>query len=327
MPIQAFWTRRGLLNILLLPLSLLFGTVALARRHAYRLGVLRSGHPGIPVIVVGNLTVGGSGKTPFVIWLTQWLKAQGRNPGVVSRGYGRTDSALREVEAGSTAEIVGDEPLLVYLKTGVPVVVGADRLAAARFLRERHPEVDIIVSDDGLQHYRLRRDLELVLADGQARFGNGWLLPAGPLREPLSRMRGADALILTRRNGATASLAAPVPVFSVKHAPAGFRRLADGTHAAALPDVGGREVLAVTGIARPEGFFSLLEKLGVPHRPRAFPDHHRFAAGDIERNAAVVMTEKDAVKCALFAGPEWWALELEVVPDPALPEWLKARLN
>ena len=324
---QAFWSRKGPLNFLLLPLSLLFGFVAMLRRCAYRFGLLPSGHPGVPVIVVGNLTAGGSGKTPFVIWLVQWLQSQGRKPGVVSRGYGREDAGLREAGEGSTAGEVGDEPLLVYARTGVPVVVGADRLAAARLLRERHPEVDVIVSDDGLQHYRLRRDLELVLADGKALFGNGFLLPAGPLREPRIRLMGANALILTQRNGATAKVSAPVPVFGVRHEAAGFRRLVDDSHQAALPDMGGREIQAVTGIARPEAFFALLDRLGVPHRPRAFPDHHRFVESDIEYDAAVVMTEKDAVKCQSFAGPDWWALELELVPDPALADWLKARLN
>lgn len=327
MNIQAFWSRKGPLNYLLFPLSLLFGIVAMLRRCAYRFGLLRSGHPGVPVVVVGNLSAGGSGKTPFVIWLVQWLQSQGRKPGVVSRGYGRESQGLREVEKASAAAEVGDEPLLVHLKTGAPVVVAADRLAAARFLRERHPEVDIIISDDGLQHYRLRRDLELVLADGNALFGNGWLLPAGPLREPRIRLMGANALILTLRNGEAKSVSAPVPVFNVRHVPAGFRRLADNSRVSSLPVVGGREIQAVTGIARPEAFFALLEKLGVPHRARAFPDHHRFSGTDIDDDATVVMTEKDAVKCQSFAGLDWWALELELAPDPALPDWLKARLN
>lgn len=327
MNIQAFWSRKGPLNCLLFPLSLLFGAVASLRRWAYRTGLLGSGHPGVPVIVVGNLTAGGSGKTPFVIWLVEWLKTQGFRPAVVSRGYGRRSRDLRSVTKDSTAEEVGDEPLLIHAKTGAPVLVGADRLAAARLLRERYPEVDIIVSDDGLQHYRLRRDLELVLADAAARFGTGWLLPAGPLREPRRRLAEADALILTRRDDSISTLEAPVPVFSVRHAPGGFRRLADDARLPALPDMGGREIQAVTGIARPESFFALLARLGVPHRPRAFPDHHRFAAADIARDAAVVMTEKDAVKCRSFAGPDWWALELDLVPDPALPGWLKGRLT
>lgn len=327
MNIQAFWSRKGLFNYLLFPVSLLFGLVAMLRRCAYRFRVPHSGHPGVPVVVVGNLSAGGSGKTPFVIWLVRWLQAQGKNPGVVSRGYGRESKGLHVVTEGSSAAEAGDEPLLVWRKTGVPVVVGADRLAAANLLRQRHSEVDILISDDGLQHYRLRRDLELVLADGAALFGNGWLLPAGPLREPRIRLRGANALILTLRNGDAANVSAPVPVFSVRHVPTGFYRLADGLRLPMLPDMRGREIQAVTGIARPEVFFALLNKLGVLHRPRSFPDHYRFSETDIEGDAAVVMTEKDAVKCQSFAGPDWWALELELTPDPALSDWLKSRLN
>lgn len=327
MNIQAFWSRKGLLNILLLPLSLLFGAVAMLRRRAYRFGLLRAGHPGVPVIVAGNLSAGGSGKTPFVIWLAQWLQAQGYRPGVVSRGYGRVETSLREVEAASTAEEVGDEPLLIHLKTGVPVAVGADRLAAARLLRERHPEVDIIVSDDGLQHYRLRRDLELVLADEAARFGNGWLLPAGPLREPVSRLGQADALILSVRGeqgGETGNC--PLPVFRVRHRPGDCYRLQDPRQTRALRDFAGGLVHAVAGLARPQAFFGQLEAAGLELRRQAFPDHHAFRKGDIDAGATVVMTEKDAVKCRELAGPEWWVQTLELSPDPQLENWLAERL-
>lgn len=324
---QQFWSRKGLLNILLFPLSLLFGAAAALRRRLYRNGVLHSGHPAVPVIVVGNLTAGGSGKTPFVIWLVQWLKSQGRRPGVVSRGYGRSDRSLRCVDGDTTAQEAGDEPLLIYLKTGVPVVVGADRLAAARLLRARYPDVDVIVSDDGLQNYRLQRDLELVLADAGSLFGNGWLLPAGPLREPPARLQEADALILSRRDAAPADAGpVPLPVFSVRHEPAGFRNLADGSLCVALPYSEGREIQALAGIARPQNFFDLLTNMGVAHEPRAFPDHHAFSAGGIEPGATVVMTEKDAVKCKSFAGPDWWALELRIVPPPGLEDWLEEKL-
>jgi tetraacyldisaccharide 4'-kinase len=325
--IQAFWSRKGPLNFLLLPLSLLFGTAAALRRWAYRLGLLHSGHPGVPVIVIGNLTAGGSGKTPFVMWLADWLKTQGRRPGVVSRGYGRRDKALRCVNADSRAEEVGDEPLLIHVKTGVPVVVGADRLAAANLLHAQYPEVDVIISDDGLQHYRLQRDLELVLADGGALFGNGWLLPAGPLREPLARLNNVDALILTRRNDASPSVSSAVPVFSVKHEPAGFRNLADNSLSVSPPDPGGRAIQAVTGIARPEYFFASLAKMGLPHQPRAYPDHHLFSAAEIDHDAVVVMSEKDAVKCRTFAGRDWWALELKLVPSSGLEDWLRGELG
>lgn len=323
---QQFWSRKGPLNILLLPLSLLFGAAAALRRRLYREGVLHSAHPGVPVIVVGNLTAGGSGKTPFVIWLVQWLKSQGHRPGVVSRGYGRRDRSLRCVDGNATAQEAGDEPLLIHLKTGVPVVVGADRLAAARLLRARYPDVDMIVSDDGLQHYRLQRDMELVLADAGSLFGNGWLLPAGPLREPPARLQAADALILSQHDAASAGISPALPVFSVRRDPAGFRNLADGSLCDTLPYPEGREIQALAGIARPQNFFDLLKKMGVVHKPRVFPDHHAFSAGEIDPGAVVVMTEKDAVKCKSFAGPDWWALELGIVPSPGLEDWLKGKL-
>jgi tetraacyldisaccharide 4'-kinase len=324
--IQAFWSRKGILNILLLPLSWLFGAVVALRRWLYGRGLLTSSHPGVPVIVAGNLNAGGSGKTPFVIWLVQWLRSQGYCPGVISRGYGRRDKSVRCVAADSRAGDVGDEPLLIHLKTGVPVAVGAERLDAARLLLARNPGVDVIVADDGLQHYKLRRDLELVLADAQQLFGNGWMLPAGPLREPVSRLNRADALILNGSNGNAEMAGVAIPVFGVRHEPAGFRNVANGMHADSLPMEQGREVEAVTGIARPENFFRLLAKMRIPHHPRPFPDHHPFSASDIDPHALVVMTEKDAVKCKPFSGQNWWALELRLSPSAGLTDWLAAGL-
>lgn len=327
MNIQAFWSRKGPINILLLPLSLLFGVITALRRFAYLRHLLRSAHPGVPVIVVGNITAGGSGKTPFVIWLVQWLQSQGRNPGVVSRGYGRTDASLREVEASNTAAEVGDEPLLIHLRTRVPVAVGTDRLAAAIRLRESHPEVDVIVSDDGLQHYRLQRDLELVLADDGARFGNGWLQPAGPLREPLSRMKQADALILSVRGTENSTAAEfPLPVFRVRHRAGVCCRLQDPSQTCVLSDLVGRDVFAVAGVARPQAFFAQIEEAGLNVRRLAFPDHHVYRPGDIDAAATVVMTEKDAVKCRELAGWDWWVLSLELQPDPQLQNWLAEKL-
>ena len=326
MNVQAFWTRKTPLNFLLLPLTWLFGALVALRRWLYRRGVLASLHPGVPVIVVGNLNAGGSGKTPFVIWLVEWLRSQGHCPGVISRGYGRDDTDVRSVASGSLASEVGDEPLLIHLKSGVPVAVGTKRLDAARLLLAKNPGVDVIVSDDGLQHYQLRRNLELVLADAKSLFGNGWLLPAGPLREPVSRLSEADALILTERNGAAEKFSAGIPVFTVRHELAGFRNLTNGSHAVSLPDAKGRQTEAVTGIAQPENFFDLLTRLGVNHHPRAFADHYQFKAGDLDPDARLVMTEKDAVKCSRFAGPDWWSLELKLVPDSELEAWLAARV-
>lgn len=327
MNVQSFWTSKTPLNFLLLPLTWLFGALVALRRWLYRRAVLASSHPGVPVIVVGNLNAGGSGKTPFVIWLVQWLRSQGHCPGVISRGYGRDDTDVRSVASGSLATEVGDEPLLIHLKSGVPVAVGTKRLDAARLLLAKNPGVDIIVSDDGLQHYQLRRNLELVLADANTLFGNGWLLPAGPLREPVSRLNEADALILTERNGASDKHSAGIPVFTVRQEPAGFRKLVSGAHAASLPDAHGKETVAVAGIARPENFFDTLTRLGVAHRRRAFADHYQFKSGEVDPDARVVMTEKDAVKCSRFAGRDWWSLELKLMPCDGLEKWLKNKLT
>ncbi|NWG38956.1 MAG: tetraacyldisaccharide 4'-kinase [Hydrogenophilaceae bacterium] len=331
MNLQGFWSGKTPLNFLLLPLAWVFGLIVAIRHTMYEKGLLTSSHPGVPVIVVGNLNAGGSGKTPFVIWLAEWLKARGYCPGVISRGYGRRDLLTRYVSMDSLAEEVGDEPLLIHARTGVPVAVGSNRLEAARLLLARSPGVDIIVSDDGLQHYRMRRDLELVLVDAEAGFGNGWMLPAGPLREPVSRLNRADAMILTRRNDATMETPAGLPVFGVRHEPAGFVNLADGRLVQAIPhrqDIEDKNhaVLAVAGIARPQAFFNLLTRLGVRYQPRVYPDHHVYHAADLDRRASVVMTEKDAVKCRAFAGPDWWSLLLKTVPDDGLEAWLARRL-
>ncbi|HJX57889.1 MAG TPA: tetraacyldisaccharide 4'-kinase, partial [Thiobacillus sp.] len=200
--LQHLWARTGVLTLLLSPLAALFAAVSGLRRLAYRRGWLTAISVGVPVIIVGNLTAGGSGKTPLTIWLVNWLRAQGYRPGVVSRGYGGAARGCVDVQPDSNPAEVGDEPLLIRVKTSAPVVVGRDRVAAARSLLARHPGVDVIVSDDGLQHYRLQRDLELVVIDAATGLGNGWPLPAGPLREPRSRLRSVDAVIQVVRGTA-----------------------------------------------------------------------------------------------------------------------------
>lgn len=323
----SFWSRKGLFNFLLLPFSLLFGFIAGLRRTLYAHGLLPSRHPGVPTIVVGNITAGGSGKTPFVIWLAGWLRTQGYRPGVVSRGYGRKCSDTLVVERHSRAADVGDEPLLIR-QSGVPVAVASRRLAACAALRHAYPEIDVLIADDGLQHYAMQRDLELVLADARAQFGNGWLLPAGPLREPVSRLVRADALILSRRDAAEERLPSSlVPVFAVQHIAGLFRNLLDPEREVGAAHFSDREVDAVAGIARPQAFFDSLEQTGLRIRKRAFPDHHHFVSGDLDSAACVVMTAKDAVKCRELAGPDWWVRELELHPDPVLVSWLKSQLE
>ncbi len=326
--VNRLWSRKGLLNFFLLPFALLFGVLTRVRRWLYQAGWFYSSHPGVPVIVAGNLNAGGSGKTPFVIETVRWLRSEGYCPGVVSRGYGRKRRDVMCVLSDAHAEDVGDEPLLIHQKTGVPVVVGTDRLQAARRLLAEYPGVDVIVSDDGLQHYRLRRDVELVLADAQTRFGNGWLMPAGPLRESISRLKQTDALILSGEasSGSTANLPAGITVFAVSRAFGGFRRLNDSAVQDRLPKSPQQEIQAVAGIARPEGFFRTLREMGIPFRARPFPDHYTYTAQDFDPDATVVMTEKDAVKCTRYAGPHWWALQLRTVLPTDFTDWLRSRL-
>jgi tetraacyldisaccharide 4'-kinase len=323
--LQKLWARTGVLTVLLLPFSALFSAVSGLRRLAYRRGWLDSVAVGVPVLIVGNLTAGGSGKTPLVIWLVNHLRAQGYRPGVVSRGYGGAARGCVEVQPDSLPGEVGDEPLLIRHKTGVPVVVGRDRVAAARTLLARHPGVDVIVSDDGLQHYRLQRDIELAVIDAASGLGNGWPLPAGPLREPARRLRSVDAVIQVVRGSA------PPPAadrgWRVDYTAGQAYRLRAPQEKTALTDLPPRDWIAATGIGRPQGFFDMLAAQGVRFSPRAFADHHVFRPTELPVGGAVLMTEKDAVKCLSFAGADWWAVELDVAPEAGFIHWLDARLK
>ena len=313
--------------MLLLPLALLFSVVSGLRRLAYRCGWLSSISVGVPVIIVGNITAGGSGKTPLVIWLVNWLRARGYCPGVVSRGYGGTASGCIEVKPDSSPLEVGDEPLLIRIKTDVPVVVGRDRVAAARTLLASHPGVDVIVSDDGLQHYRLQRDIELAVIDAATGLGNGWPLPAGPLREPESRLQSVDAVIQVVRGAAQPGAFQPRVTWRADYSAGQAYRLRAPLDKKTLRELPPLDWQAVTGIGRPQGFFDMLQNHGVHFSPRVFADHHAFRPQDLPAHGAVLMTEKDAVKCLGFAGEEWWAVELDVAPETGFIDWLDARIK
>jgi tetraacyldisaccharide 4'-kinase len=271
----------------LVPLAALFGLLVRARRGAYRRGWLASGHPGRPVVVVGNLTVGGSGKTPLTIWLAAALEARGLRVGVASRGYGGSDRGPVEVTAASDPAAVGDEPVLIARRSGVRVVVARDRLAAARRLA---PAVDLILADDGLQHYRLARDLEILVVDGRRRFGNGRLLPAGPLREPVERAADAGLVVVNgaARSGELTMTIEPQAVVAL-----------DSGARSALSDWRGRQVHALAGIGDPGRFFATLRASGLVPIEHPRPDHAPIAAADLAfgDGLPVLMTEKDAVKC------------------------------
>jgi tetraacyldisaccharide 4'-kinase len=314
------WGRRGAVAWLLWPASLLFGSAVLLRKLLYALGILGSQHPGIPVIVVGNIVAGGSGKTPLVLWIAELLKAKGWHPGIVSRGYGAKATAPRAATIASKAEEVGDEPIVLSRRSGCPVWVGADRVAVARRLREAHKDVDVLILDDGLQHYRMRRDLELAVVDSRGA-GNGFLLPAGPLREPRWRLRTVDAVVYNGAKGGRG--------YSMQMEGETLHRMTDAAERRPAREFAGQKVHAVAGIGDPNRFFLHLVKLGMKPVPHPFPDHHPFTAKDLEfaGEEPVVMTEKDAVKLRHVARPTWWVLPVTARPDPALGEWLAEKLS
>ncbi|HEX5803155.1 MAG TPA: tetraacyldisaccharide 4'-kinase [Azospira sp.] len=324
------WYRRGLSFRLLplLPLSWLFGAVAGLRRAAYRRGWLPSERLPVPVVVVGNLIAGGAGKTPLTLWLVEALRARGRRPGIVSRGYGASTAAPRLVGADCTPAEVGDEPLLLARRSGVPVAVCRDRVAAAHCLLAAHPECDVIVADDGLQHYRLARDVEIALFDSRGA-GNGWLLPCGPLREPLSRLRSVDAVVW---NGLPAPLprqAGTAPRFGMRLEGGRFRSLADPARTCDAAELAGRPLHALAGIGDPARFFRQLEALGLAFAAHPFPDHHAYTAADLAFAAGgvLLMTEKDAVKCAGLSTGEAWVLPVSAVVDDGLIEKILEKLD
>jgi tetraacyldisaccharide 4'-kinase len=276
------------------------------------------------VVVIGNLVVGGTGKTPVVLWLVETLRARGFRPGVVSRGYRAANAVARAVPPGGDPVLFGDEPVLLAERANAPVWIGRDRVAAARALLAAHPERDVIVCDDGLQHYALARDFELAVEDERG-FGNGLLLPAGPLREPPSRT--VDAVVL---NGATAAgMPARSGRFSMYLEPASFHRVDDPSRTLNPEQLRGKRLHAVAGIGNPQRFFATLAALGLAFEPHAFPDHHVFSALDLSYRDcdAVLMTEKDAVKCRALGRKDLFALRVDARVDSKLADLIANRLH
>jgi len=313
------WYRLSPVSILLYPVSLIFRLLVSLRRWLYRTGILRSVSLPVPVIVVGNLTLGGTGKTPLVLWLAEKLRGQGWSPGIVCRGYGGTHAGPRAVTRGDDVGQVGDEALLLCERADCPVWIGADRAASARAMLAAHLECDLILCDDGLQHYRLQRSFEIAVEDERG-FGNGLLLPAGPLREPASRR--VDAIVI---NGGETRPGA----FRMSLRPAGFCRVDDPGKQVAPSELSGRRLHAVAGIGNPERFFAELMRMGLIFSPHAFPDHHPFRFEDLEFADCdfVLMTEKDAVKCRQFGRRDLIALRVDAEPDPALADLILRRIH
>lgn len=327
------WMRRGLCALALWPLSLLFHTVVALRRSLYALGLLKSTRLPVPVIVVGNIFVGGTGKTPFVIWLVEALRNAGLTPGVISRGHGTDSRQTKLVTPTSLPQNSGDEPLLLAQRTHCPVMVGRDRVAAGQALLAACPSVDIIISDDGLQHYALQRDVEIVLSDDRGT-GNGWMLPAGPLREPASRARDFSVVNTEHIPASTED------VIKMELIGQFAEKLTDRSQRiplAKLPsllktsDHHSPRLLAAAGIGNPARFFSLLTAAGLQFDELPLPDHFDYKTSPfINKNADIILiTEKDAVKCAVFESPEnlgrFWVVPVTARIDAALAEQILER--
>lgn len=323
----AAWRRRGLAASLLFPFSLLFRALVAARRAAYGFGLMRQERLPVPVIVVGNITVGGSGKTPLVIHLANNLRERGLRPGIITRGYRGSATAPTAVQADDDVAVVGDEAVLLARSSGCPVYIGRDRVAAGRALLARHPACNLIISDDGLQHYRMERDVELAVLDRRGLM-NGWCLPAGPLREPRARLAKVDAVILNDDCVMSAS-SLQCPVFRMDLEGAAFRLLGDPEQVSTVADLAGKYLHAVAGIGAPGRFFEHLSGLGLQFAEHPFPDHHAYTPEDLEfAGDAILTTEKDAVKLEpLNLLIPVWVLPVVAHLTPALDAFVLEKLH
>ena len=311
---RAWRKRNALFYSVLVPLSWIFALVTALRREAYRVGVLKTHVLPVPVIIVGNIHLGGSGKTPVVIWLLEHLKELGYQPAVISRGYGGTAKLPTPVNANSDPSIVGDEPVLIANRFKCPIWVGANRVNVGLELLKAHPHCNVIISDDGLQHYRLKRDVEIAVIDAENYLKNARLLPAGSLRESISRLQTVDAVI---KNGElsmdTEHVASVENAYAMQLIGTEFYNLADPVLKASAPDFKRKIVKAMAGIGNPGRFFEHLRQLGLNFASSGFDDHHPFSAMDLAKIECdvLLMTEKDAVKCKSFAKPHHWVLPIE----------------
>ena len=303
--INETWYSKNTLSQLLIPLSLIYCGIVAIRKTLYSLKILKSTKISVPVIIVGNITAGGTGKTPLVIWLVKYLKENGFNPGVISRGYkGKAKSWPQQVRPDSDPVIVGDEAILISRQAGCPMAVGPDRVSTAEALLKYY-NCDIIISDDGLQHYALQRTIEVVVIDGVRRFGNGKCIPAGPLRESTSRLEKADFLV-------TNGIAAPGE-FAMRYSGKTVKNLTNKNELT-LSDFKGNTVHAVSAIGNTQRFYDYLRSQGLKVIEHSFPDHYMYNAADLsfDDDLAVIMTEKDAVKCQRYNFENSWYLPIKV---------------
>jgi tetraacyldisaccharide 4'-kinase len=319
--VNEIWYGRNFWQYLLVPFACFYGAVVRARKMAYESGVLNVFRARVPVLVVGNVSVGGTGKTPLTIWLASKLTDFGFKPGIVCGGYhGRAKSWPQQVRADSDNYVVGDEAIILAANTSVPVVAGPDRGQSVKALLEKH-DVDIVLCDDGMQHYALARDIEIAVINGVRRLGNGKLLPAGPLRESGKRLAEVDMIVC---NGIPAR-----GEFAMKYKADELRKVGDTELTFPVKEFGEKHIHAVAGIGNPESFFSLLESLGFLLDRHVFPDHHSFEEEDIEfgDNKPILMTEKDAVKCTRLKNENMWYLPLNIELSSAFEDRLKSILK
>ncbi len=303
-----YWQHRTILSYLLWPLSLLYCFISGVRKYFYQCNILPQKKFPVPVIVVGNIYVGGTGKTPFTIALVQYLQQCGYNPGIVSRGYkSKTKHYPYFVKEDDDALAVGDEAILLSRHCACPVIIDPRRTRAATALLEKH-DIDVIVSDDGLQHYAMARDIEILLIDSQRMFGNGWRLPAGPLREGLKRLNSVNFVVM---HGAENKKYSPWH-FSLE--PYQWVNCKNTQQVLQLDKFSSHTVHAVAAIGNPERFYQSLKTLGLSVIPHSFPDHFVFKADDLSfsNKFPLAMTEKDSVKCLRFAKSDWWYLQIKV---------------
>ena len=317
---EKLWYTKNFTSTLLLPLSWLFRLVASSRNIIRKKNSLNVELKDLYIIVVGNLTVGGAGKTPLVSYLALRCRSENLKVGIIMRGYKRNDGTLIEVLSDSAVETVGDEALMLKQQTACPVAIAVNRCEAAKYLNEKY-NLDVIISDDGLQHYQLPRNLEIVVVDGEREFGNSRCLPAGPLREPVSRLKNTDLIVCNGENDNYEYQYHSTfdKVFS----------LADNTNSKALNFFCDTTVHALAGIGYPNRFFTMLEDAGLQIIMHPFPDHHRYNRSDLEFNddLPILMTEKDAVKCRQFAKENTWFVPLTITPNKMLDEQLSKLLE
>ncbi len=308
---QDAWYEEMYISSFFMPISMIYDDIIRFRSFLYRIGLFKKNKVSVPVIVVGNITVGGTGKTPLILWLARFLREEGYKPGIISRGYGgNSDTWPVWVDEQSKAEQVGDEAVLMAKRADCPIAVGSERIKSARMILDK-ADCNIILSDDGLQHYALERDIEIAVIDGKRRFGNGYLLPCGPLREPISRLQKVDLVIV---NGVEENCEENEFCMAIKGDVAVNLITKEEK---LLTDFSLLPSHAIAGIGNPKRFFDLLEQNSISIDPHSFPDHHLFTAEEIvfEDEKPVLMTEKDAVKCFDFALDRHWYVPVKAEPQ------------